>query len=66
MPSIIVSDRCPAPHFNLTEREVKECMPELENYLRVGHESEQVKDWFYRTQRTIIDEIEQDNQVPGI
>ena len=35
MPSIIVSDKCPAPHFNLTEREVKECMPELENYLEL-------------------------------
>src|SRR5258708_25409004 len=35
MPSIIVSDRCPEAHFNLTEREVKECMPELENYLEL-------------------------------
>lgn len=33
MPSTIVSDTCPAPHFNLTEREVKECMPELASYL---------------------------------
>ena len=33
MPSSIVSDTCPAPHFNLTEREVNECLPELENYL---------------------------------
>jgi hypothetical protein len=38
----------------------------LPSYLRVGHKSEQVKDWFYRTQRTIRDEIEQDNQVPGV
>ena len=35
MPSTIVSDRCPAPHFNLTEREVNECLPELENYLEL-------------------------------
>jgi ABC-type iron transport system FetAB ATPase subunit len=35
-------------------------------YLRVGHKSEQVKNWFHRTQRTTIDEIEQNNQVPGI
>ena len=33
MPSTIVSDICAAPHFNLTEREVKQCMPELEVYL---------------------------------
>lgn len=33
MPSIIIRDTCPAPHFNLTEHEVKECMPELANYL---------------------------------
>ncbi|HEY6411419.1 MAG TPA: IS701 family transposase [Ktedonobacteraceae bacterium] len=30
---MIVSDTCPAPHFNLTEREVKQCMPELATYL---------------------------------
>src|SRR5260221_1910676 len=35
MPSMIVSDRCPAPHFNLTEREVKGCMPELASYLEL-------------------------------
>lgn len=35
-------------------------------YMRVGHKSEQIKDWFYRTQWTIMDEIEQDDQVPGV
>ena len=32
MPTPIVSDKGSAPHFNLTEREVKQCMPELEAY----------------------------------
>src|SRR5579859_5579733 len=35
MPSMIVSDTCPAPHFNLTEREVKQCMPELASDLEL-------------------------------
>jgi len=35
MPSTIVSDICPAPHFNLTECEVKQCLPELECYLEL-------------------------------
>lgn len=33
MPRTIISDSVPAPYFNLTEREVKQCMPELESYL---------------------------------
>ena len=33
MPSMIISDSVPAPYFNLTEREVKQCLPELESYL---------------------------------
>jgi SRSO17 transposase len=33
MPTTIISDAVPAPYFNLTEREVKACMPELESYL---------------------------------
>jgi SRSO17 transposase len=33
MPTTIISDAVPAPYFNLTEREVKQCMPELETYL---------------------------------
>jgi len=36
------------------------------NYLRVGHKSEHIKDWFNRTQRTSIDEIKQDNEIPRI
>jgi len=35
-------------------------------YLRVGHKSEHIKDWFNRTQRTSIDEIKQDNEIPRI
>ena len=33
MPSVIISDSCPAPHFNLTEREVEQCTAELTTYL---------------------------------
>jgi len=33
MPRTIISDTVPAPYFNLTEREVKQCLPELESYL---------------------------------
>ncbi len=33
MPKTIVRDTYPAPQFNLTEREVEQCMPELESYL---------------------------------
>jgi len=33
MPITIVSDMGPAPYFNLTEDEVKQCTPELETYL---------------------------------
>ena len=33
MPTTIISDGVPAPHFNLTEREVKQCLPELESYV---------------------------------
>jgi SRSO17 transposase len=33
MPSMIISDTCPAPYFNLTEREVKQCLPALASYL---------------------------------
>ena len=33
MPTTIVSDTCPAPHFNLTAREVEQCQPELARYL---------------------------------
>jgi hypothetical protein len=33
MPQTIISDSVPAPHFNLTEREINECLPELEGYL---------------------------------
>ncbi len=39
MPKTIISDSVPAPHFNLTEREIKACLPELESYLaafRIG------------------------------
>ncbi len=36
------------------------------DYLRVGHKSQDIKDWFNRTQRTVVSEIEQNNQVPGI
>ena len=33
MPTLIISDTVQAPNFNLTEREVKQCLPELESYL---------------------------------
>jgi SRSO17 transposase len=33
MPTTIISDSVPAPYFNLTEREVKQCLPDLETYL---------------------------------
>jgi len=38
----------------------------IPNNLRVGHKSEHIKDWFNRTQRTSIDEIKQDNEIPRI
>ncbi len=34
MPTTIVTDSCPAPKFNLTERDVEQCVPELEAYLK--------------------------------
>jgi SRSO17 transposase len=34
MPTTIVTDRCPAPKFNLTDRDVEQCVPELEAYLK--------------------------------
>jgi SRSO17 transposase len=33
MPSTIISDAVPAPYCNLTERDIKQCLPELESYL---------------------------------
>ncbi len=33
MPTTIVSDRYPAPHFNLTAGDIEQCNPELERYL---------------------------------
>jgi SRSO17 transposase len=35
MPSTIISDTVRAPYFNLTERDVKQCLPELETYLEL-------------------------------
>jgi len=32
MPMTIVTDSCPAPEFNLTQRDVEQCLPELEAY----------------------------------
>jgi SRSO17 transposase len=32
MPTTIVTDSCPAPEFNLTQRDVAQCLPELEAY----------------------------------
>jgi len=32
MPTTIVTDSCPAPEFNLTQRAVEQCLPELEAY----------------------------------
>jgi len=34
--------------------------------MRVGHKSHKVKDGFNGTQVTIIDKIEQDNQIPSV
>jgi SRSO17 transposase len=34
MSMTIVTDSCPAPKFNLTQREVEQCVPELEAYLK--------------------------------
>ncbi len=34
MPTTIVTDSCPAPEFNLTQRDVEQCVPELEAYLK--------------------------------
>jgi len=33
MPTTIITDSCPAPEFNLTPRDVAQCLPELEAYL---------------------------------
>ena len=33
MPMTIVTDSCPAPEFNLTQRDVAQCVPELEAYV---------------------------------
>ena len=35
MPTTIVTDSCPAPKFNLTQRDVEQCVPELEAYLKL-------------------------------
>jgi SRSO17 transposase len=35
MPTTIVTDSCPAPKFNLTRRDVGQCVPELEAYLEL-------------------------------
>src|SRR5712692_221569 len=35
MPSTIISDTVPAPYFNLTARDAKQCLPELESYLEM-------------------------------
>jgi SRSO17 transposase len=35
MPMTIVTDSCPAPKFNLTRRDVEQCVPELEAYLKL-------------------------------
>lgn len=35
MPTSIVTDSCPAPKFNLTQRDVEQCVPELEAYLKL-------------------------------
>ena len=32
MPTIIVTDSYPAPEFNLTQRDVAQCLPELAAY----------------------------------
>ena len=35
MPTTIVTDSYPAPRFNLTRRDVEQCVPELEAYLKM-------------------------------
>lgn len=35
MPMTIVTDSCPAPKFNLTQRDVEQCVPELDAYLKL-------------------------------
>jgi SRSO17 transposase len=35
MPTTIVTDSCPAPKFNLTQRDVEQCVPELAAYLKL-------------------------------
>ena len=35
MPTTIVTDSCPAPEFNLTQRDVAQCLPELAAYWEV-------------------------------
>ena len=35
MPTTIVTDSCPAPEFNLTKKDVAQCVPELEAYLQM-------------------------------
>jgi SRSO17 transposase len=35
MPTSIVTDSCPAPKFNLTRRDVEQCVPELDAYLKL-------------------------------
>lgn len=35
MPTTIVTDSCPAPKFNLTQRDVEQCVPELEAYWKL-------------------------------
>lgn len=34
MPTTIITDSYPAPEFNLTQRDVEQCVPELEAYLK--------------------------------
>lgn len=35
MPTRIVTDSCPAPKFNLTRRDVEQCVPELDAYTKL-------------------------------
>src|SRR5450759_2848101 len=48
MPTTIISDTVPAPYFNLTEREVKQCLPELETYLELFKSALGRRDQFER------------------
>jgi SRSO17 transposase len=48
MPSTIISDTVPAPYFNLTEREVEQCLPELKTYLEAFRSAFGRRDQFER------------------